>query len=82
MRAICWSEIFPWLSIAKGFRLAVTLKLMTFGAVAVLLTVLGWWEIARIFSRQEVADVDGEQVTRLIPNDSWSMLFPASRPGK
>ena len=27
LRAIRWSEIFPWLSIAKSFRLAVTLRL-------------------------------------------------------
>ena len=53
LRAIRWSEIFPWLSIAKSFRLAATLRLMTFGAAAVLLTLLGWWGIATLlFARR------------------------------
>ena len=70
LRAIRWSEIFPWLSIAKSFRLAVTLRLMTFGAAAVLLTLLGWWVIAGIFSH------DGSA------NGSWTGAFGTSRPGK
>ena len=52
LRAIRWSEIFPWLSIAKCFRLAVTLRLMVFGAAAVLLTLLGWWAIAGFLPRR------------------------------
>jgi hypothetical protein len=63
LRAIRWSEIFPWLSIAKSAGLAMTLRLMTFGAVAVLLTLLGWIAVARIFS------YEGE------PNRSWSGAF-------
>ena len=61
--AIRWSEIFPWLSIASGFRLALSLRLMTFGAAAALLTLLGWWVIAGIFSR------DGTT------NKSWTSEF-------
>jgi len=64
LRAIHWSEIFPWLSIIKSFRLAITLRLVTFGAAAVLLTLLGWWGIARIFSHEGV------------PSSSWSGPFP------
>ena len=63
LRAIRWSEIFPWLSIAKSFRLAVTLRLLGFGAAAVLLTLLGWWAIAGVFSH------DGA------PNGSWTGSF-------
>ena len=63
LRAIRWSEIFPWLSIAKSFRLAVSLRLMIFGAAAVLLTLLGWWAIAGLFSH------DG------VPNGSWTGVF-------
>ncbi|MEI8373626.1 MAG: hypothetical protein WCJ35_12435 [Planctomycetota bacterium] len=63
LRAICWSEIFPWLSIAKSFRLAITLRLITFGAAAVLLTLLGWWGIANIFSHERV------------PSSSWTGSF-------
>ena len=61
--AIRWSEIFPWLSIAKSFRLAVTFRLLCFGAAAVLLTLLGWSAIAGMFSH------DG------VPNDSWTSAF-------
>ena len=68
LRAIRWSEIFPWLSIAKGFRLAVTLRLMTFGAAAVLLTLLGWWLVACMFSHEG------------LPNSSWSDAFPDQSP--
>jgi hypothetical protein len=64
LRAIRWSEIFPWLSIVKCFRLAVTLRLMSFGAAAVLLTLLGWWAIASVFSH------GGEL------NGSWTGAFP------
>jgi len=63
LQAIRWSEIFPWLSIAKSFRLAVTLRLMTFGAAAVLLTLLGWWAVASMFSHEGV------------PNSSWTSVF-------
>jgi hypothetical protein len=63
LRAIRWSEIFPWLSIAKSFRLAVTLRLITFGAAAVLLTLVGWWTIACLFAHEGA------------PNSSWSGAF-------
>jgi hypothetical protein len=64
LRAIRWSEILPWLSIAKGFRLAVTVRLLIFGAAAVLLTLLGWWGIACLFSHDGV-----------VPNSSWTGPF-------
>ena len=63
LRAIRWSEIFPWLSLAKCFRPAVSLRLMTMGAAAVLLTLLGWWVIAGIFPH------DG------VRNSSWTAEF-------
>jgi hypothetical protein len=63
LRAIRWSEIFPWLSIAKSFRLAVTLRLIVFGAAAALLILMGWWVIAGVFLR------DGQS------NNSWSGAF-------
>jgi hypothetical protein len=50
LRAIRWSEIFPWLSLASAFRLAASLRLMVIGSVAILLTLFGWWTIARVFS--------------------------------
>lgn len=63
LRAICWSEICPWLSIVRCFRLATTLRLLVFGACAVLFTLSGWWAIARIFGSDDH------------PNASWSEAF-------
>jgi hypothetical protein len=64
LRAIRWSEMFPWLSIAKSLRMAMSLRLMTFGAMAALLTLLGWWGIACIFGHEGA------------PNGSWTSPFP------
>ncbi len=63
LRAIRWSEIFPWLSIGKSFRLALSLRLVVYGAAAWLLTLLTWWIIAWCFSSD----------TGL--NDSWRAAF-------
>ena len=63
LRAVRWSEILPWLSIAKSVRLTASLRLMTLGAAAVLLTLLGWWVIAGTFSHDEA------------PNSSWTREF-------
>ena len=37
LKAIRWSEIFPWLSIGKSFRLAIGPRPLVFGAAALLL---------------------------------------------
>ena len=63
LREVRWSEFLPWLSIVKSLRMAITLRLMTFGAVGVLFTLVGWWGIACVFSH------DG------MPNRSWNGLF-------
>ena len=49
LKAIRWSEIFPWLAIGKSFRLAVSPRLLVFGAAALLLTLAGWYAIAKAF---------------------------------
>ena len=49
LRAIRWSEIFPWLSIGKSFRLAISPRLVVFGAAALFLTLLAWWMVASFF---------------------------------
>ena len=80
LRAVRWSEIFPWLSIVKGVRLAMTMQLLAFGAVAVLLTLVGWWQIARVFSHAEVAEMEGDNVTRSVLNGSWRGPFQDQSP--
>ena len=72
LQAIRWSEIFPWLSIAKSFRLAITLRLITFGAAAVLLTLLGWWGIASVFSHEE--SLNGSWTGSFQGQSAWQVI--------
>jgi hypothetical protein len=53
--SIRWSEVFPWLSTLRSFRLAVTLRVLVLGAAGFLLMLLGWAVIDGIFSRSEQA---------------------------
>jgi hypothetical protein len=43
VRAVMWSELFPWLCLVRTFRLAVSARLLLLGAAGVLLTQLGWY---------------------------------------
>jgi len=63
LRAVRWSEIFPWLIIGKSFRLSLGLRLLVFGAAALLFTLSGWWTIASVFSHEKTL------------NDSWRHAF-------
>lgn len=63
LKAIRWSEIFPWLAIGKSLRLAVSPRLLVFGAAALVLTLAGWYTIATAFHH------DGEL------NGSWGDSF-------
>jgi hypothetical protein len=63
LKAIRWSEIFPWLSIGKSFRLAIGPRPLVYGAAALLLTLGGWYMIAYFFQH------DG------MLNDSWREAF-------
>ncbi|MGA2033934.1 MAG: hypothetical protein ABSG68_16930 [Thermoguttaceae bacterium] len=49
VRTIAWSEIFPWLTLPRVFRVALSLRCLVLGAAAILLTLLGWWCLAAIF---------------------------------
>lgn len=46
LRAVAWSEVLPWLSIFRTFRLAISFRVLLAGAVAVLLTALVWGGLA------------------------------------
>ncbi len=49
IRAIAWFEVFPWLNIARAFRLAIAVRSLVLGAVGILLTVLVWGVIGLTF---------------------------------
>lgn len=42
VRAVAWSEIWPWLALVRCFRLAVGLRLLLLSGVAMVLTLAGW----------------------------------------
>ncbi|MBU4273127.1 MAG: hypothetical protein KKE86_02110 [Planctomycetes bacterium] len=50
IRAVAWSEVFPWLRIIRAFRLALALRALVFGAVGILLTAFGWALIGTFFN--------------------------------
>jgi hypothetical protein len=53
IRAVAWSDIFPWLSIFRTFRLAVGFRALIMAAVAVYITVIGWSFFGRVFKVTE-----------------------------
>lgn len=50
VREIAWSEIFPWLLLARCFRIAIQVRLLALGGVGLFLTLLGWIAIGQVFS--------------------------------
>ncbi len=49
LRAVAWSEIFPWLSIVRVFRVSVAARALVLAAVAILITMTGWGILGAIF---------------------------------
>jgi len=50
VRTIAWSEVFPWLSLLRSFRLAIGFRVLLLAAVAMILTLGGWSLLACVFS--------------------------------
>ena len=50
LRVVAWSEILPWLSIFRTFRLAIGLRVLVMAAVAITLTIAGWAGFDWMFS--------------------------------
>ena len=57
IRTVVWSEVFPWLSIVRSFRLAIAARVLVLGAAGILLTATVWAMIGGIFG----ADSPGTQ---------------------
>jgi hypothetical protein len=55
LRAVAWSEIFPWLSLVRVFRLAISVRALLLGAVGILITSLGWNIVGNIFGTDSEA---------------------------
>jgi hypothetical protein len=49
LRKVAWPEVCPWLVIFRTFRLAIGLRLLVLGAVAIFLTLCGWAAMGWVF---------------------------------
>lgn len=49
VRTVVWSELFPWLSLVRCFRLAIGFRVLVLAALAIVLTSVGWWVLGKIF---------------------------------
>jgi hypothetical protein len=58
VRAIAWSEVFPWLSLVRTFRLAISVRALVLGAAAILLMAIGWWGVGSLFMSDESPAAD------------------------
>ncbi len=50
---VAWSERFPWLLLARCFRIAIQPRQLVLGAVGILLTLVGWTLLGFVFSGDE-----------------------------
>jgi hypothetical protein len=73
LRSIQWSEIFPWLGLIRTFRLAITLRALVLGALAIFLTLLGWAFIAWLFANKHPEDLPAGQ--RDLAAACWNDTF-------
>ena len=49
VRTVAWSEVCPWLTILRTFRLAISFPVLLFAAAGIFLTLCGWAVIAWVF---------------------------------
>ncbi len=50
LRAVAWSELFPWLILFRCFRISIGLRPLFLSSVAAVVTVLGWSLFGLVFS--------------------------------
>jgi hypothetical protein len=80
VRKVVWSEILPWLNLARCFRIAVQLRLLVCGAVGVFLMLTGWSVLGYLFSGNEAIRPDVRPVLGPCPWLAAAELI-GDRPG-
>lgn len=50
LRRVAWSELFPWLILARCFRLAIRFRALALAAAAILATLVGWALLGLVLS--------------------------------
>jgi len=78
IRAIAWSEVFPWLKIVRAFRLAISVRALVLGALGILLTATGWGLIGRGFG----VDSDATRWLKPFADCSWTAITKEVVPDK
>ena len=56
IRAVAWTEVFPWLMIFRSFSLAISMPMLALATLGVLLTPIGWLA-GELVLPDQVADV-------------------------
>jgi len=72
LRAVAWSELFPWLLIFRTFRLAISFRLLVAGAAAVLLMTLVWGGLGWLILPQPQAAIEASIVR---PGLHWAESY-------
>jgi hypothetical protein len=67
LRAVAWSEVFPWLSIVRVFRAAISVRTLVLGAAGILITATAWGIVGNIFG----TDSPGTQWLKPFASCSW-----------
>lgn len=85
LRAVKWSEIFPWLSLSRVFRLAISARLLLLGALGVLLVQLGWYVAGVLLVQRDATVCPWLEVVSVVPNrpglPAWDLDRPESISG-
>jgi len=69
VRSVAWSEILPWLSLFRCFRLAIRFRVLVLSAAAILLTLSGWAGFGVVFKQMEWRrGCSWRAVTKLVEN--------------
>jgi hypothetical protein len=53
LREISWTELFPWLMLARSVRIALLARVLVLGAIGLIATTIGWKLLGRMYSRSE-----------------------------
>jgi hypothetical protein len=78
IRAVAWSEVFPWLKIVRAFRLAISFRALVLGALGILLTATGWGAIGLFFG----TDSDATRWLKPFAQCSWIAITKEAVPDK
>lgn len=54
---LAWSRINRWFLRGRVFRIAIQVRMLALASVGVLLTIFGWWCIAKVFEKFDSPDV-------------------------